>query len=753
MRSLAKKGHENSAPEVHKAKKKNPLGELVQRQVNPLWHRMATQATQDPVAGSSRFKAGNAIQAKVAVSHTTERLQRLCTECDEEMSELQPNPIQPKLAIGAADDTYEREADAVADTVMRTPVSAVHSTPARAIASNDTPDTWLQRQCAACESADMSSDIEPVQRTSDIATHSHRANGHLQAFMRSPGAGATLANAVRHRVEPVLGADLSGVRVHADQRAQDAARTIQAKAFTNRNNIYLGAGQSSDDVRLMAHESTHTVQQGAADQLVQRDATNQTITPAYASQLSSDELLREITAVNDLLSSTTATSLFEDTSRRNLEILWQEYFKRGTPEPRTPEQFQAGAPCYDRKTQPWTMVVDAHVHYEPFGGPSVPTPNLYDFFRRANVLFTSAYGIGQVLPASSGCTYYLDCPWVPVRPSMKNDFINAMNLRNFDTKGVHTIISRTFPDPAKPEEVLWRTALLDMHFPDTFKGMGEINVVKLALRENWHSPTPVSKIAEWAPFMKFLELRDMPIALHSDLGSDPLPLVDVGPKPQSPWPSGPRIDECKGHACHQDYGPRSQSPWTQVAPGLYDSLLRQIVVQAKQTEYLYLMEEVLRRYPQNKVVWMHMGLSKELVTIDPDFHIGILSRLLDKYPKLMLDISWKVLYENYFDPVKHPEKRKKYVEFFNAYPNRIITGTDFIADKKKKFEDYEKVVELNSDILKDLDNNAFRQIALGENYFRLYSLPYTAPDICADPMERDDVLKWTDKAVTGVSKK
>jgi hypothetical protein len=32
-----------------------------------------------------------------------------------------PSLIQPKLAIGEADDEYEREADRVADTIMRMP--------------------------------------------------------------------------------------------------------------------------------------------------------------------------------------------------------------------------------------------------------------------------------------------------------------------------------------------------------------------------------------------------------------------------------------------------------------------------------------------------------------------------------------------------------------------------------------------------------------------------------------------------------
>ena len=39
-------------------------------------------------------------------------------------------------------------------------------------------------------------------------------------------------------------------------------------------------------------------------------------------------------------------------------------------------------------------------------------------------------------------------------------------------------------------------------------------------------------------------------------------------------------------------------------------------------------------------------------------------------------------------------------------------------------------VEVKSDILKDLDDTAFRNIALGQNYFNLLALPYKAPTVC-----------------------
>jgi hypothetical protein len=64
------------------------------------------------------------------------------------------------------------------------------------------------------------------------------------------------------------GADLSGVRVHTDERAGESARAVNALAYTVGNNIVFGSGQYSPHTlsgkRLLAHELTHVMQQSRA---------------------------------------------------------------------------------------------------------------------------------------------------------------------------------------------------------------------------------------------------------------------------------------------------------------------------------------------------------------------------------------------------------------------------------------------------------------------------------------------------------
>ena len=329
------------------------------------------------------------------------------------------------------------------------------------------------------------------------------------------------------------------------------------------------------------------------------------------------------------------------------------------------------APCYDRSVQPQTAVVDTHLHFRPFGGPAVPFEETVSYLRETGVLFANISGIGQMLPTSSSCTYYLDCPGTPVAPTLKNDFANAADYIMNAPSDIHLTLSMTFPDLSQPESILPGMQLLDEEYPGAFTWMGEVNLVKQALFGNRRTPVPIAALTEWAAFMEALRDRDIPLAIHADLGND-----------------------------------------------------------ANPTQYLPVMQEVLRLYPDNTIVWVHMGLSRELVDMDASQHIQTMTSLLDRYPNLMLDIAWRVIDDAYFS---NPDKRALYVPFLNDYSERILPGTDFLASSDKDIDVYRTELEVTSGILRDLNDTAFRNIALGQNYFRLLDLDYTAPEVCANP--------------------
>ena len=330
-------------------------------------------------------------------------------------------------------------------------------------------------------------------------------------------------------------------------------------------------------------------------------------------------------------------------------------FAKSNPAPR----------CFDRKTEPYIGVADAHFHPRPFGGQAIEPTTLFQYFDKAGVRFVTYMGIGQSLDMKSDCTYYLNCPGVAARPSIKNDFVNAQEVKVYPHDNVHITLSMTFVDLAHPEDAVETIALYDREFPGMFAWMGEVNVMKQALLKNGFEPPTFESIDRWGPFMKVLRDRDIPLTVHADLGND-----------------------------------------------------------AEPTKFVPLMQHVLKTYPNNKIVWAHMGLSKELTKMNSKLHVAIMRKALDTYPNLMLDISWDVIYNAYY------QYGQDFIDLFNAYPTRILNGTDFVAAVDKPFEQYWKELEVTSRVNRRLNDEAFRQIALGENYFRLLNLDYVAPPVC-----------------------
>jgi hypothetical protein len=81
----------------------------------------------------------------------------------------------------------------------------------------------------------------------------------------SKGGGRPLPPDTREEMESGIGADLSGMRVHNDEKAAGMSKDLHAQAFTHQNDIYFNTGKydpgSTTGKRLLAHELTHVAQQ------------------------------------------------------------------------------------------------------------------------------------------------------------------------------------------------------------------------------------------------------------------------------------------------------------------------------------------------------------------------------------------------------------------------------------------------------------------------------------------------------------
>lgn len=76
--------------------------------------------------------------------------------------------------------------------------------------------------------------------------------------------GSGLPQALRRRIEDRLSVDLSGIRVHTGEEPARLCAALGARAFAHGRHIWLRSGAEMGDQRLLTHEVVHTIQQGAA---------------------------------------------------------------------------------------------------------------------------------------------------------------------------------------------------------------------------------------------------------------------------------------------------------------------------------------------------------------------------------------------------------------------------------------------------------------------------------------------------------
>lgn len=214
--------------------------------------------------------------------------------------------IQPSLKVGKPNDKYEHEAESVADKVMMMPstsatplmsaspggfqmkaaeeeevqmsplsagISMIHRSEEEEVQlSSEEEEVQLfaeQNKLRLSEDEEVklqSVDEESIQLFGgDGAKVSSQLSTQIQ---QSTGSGAALPQSIQQDMGQKIGADFSGVKVHIGPEAASMSSALGAQAFTHGNDIYFNEGkyqpESSQGKHILAHELTHTVQQGAA---------------------------------------------------------------------------------------------------------------------------------------------------------------------------------------------------------------------------------------------------------------------------------------------------------------------------------------------------------------------------------------------------------------------------------------------------------------------------------------------------------
>jgi hypothetical protein len=174
---------------------------------------------------------------------------------------------ESELEIGQPNDSFEQEADQVAEQVVNTTTA-----PSVRMMANETGDDKVQMMGNEDddESIQMmgNEEDEKVQMdtNSDAESGNRFASEDLtQNIQNTKGSGAQLPSETQQEIGGKMGADFSDVNVHTDDNAVEMNKELGAKAFTHGKDIYFNEGQynpnSQDGKRLLAHELTHTEQQ------------------------------------------------------------------------------------------------------------------------------------------------------------------------------------------------------------------------------------------------------------------------------------------------------------------------------------------------------------------------------------------------------------------------------------------------------------------------------------------------------------
>jgi hypothetical protein len=185
-----------------------------------------------------------------------------------------PNWIQAKLFVGQANDPLEHEADRVADLVTHGSLPGQGSTkthrtglnvqrqedeqPSTTSTSDDTDDNPIAAQI------EMLLEQEGIQ--TKAAGEANVTPGFETMLSATKGEGQAMPGPARAEMENAFGADFSGVRLHTDADAVQMNRQVGAYAFTHGQDIYFNEGcfdpSAMAGKHLLAHELTHTLQQG-----------------------------------------------------------------------------------------------------------------------------------------------------------------------------------------------------------------------------------------------------------------------------------------------------------------------------------------------------------------------------------------------------------------------------------------------------------------------------------------------------------
>ena len=251
------------------------------------------QSSSKPAAKHRSLSNGHQVQHKCAACETKEQattpepaypniqrqpifesdaddqqVQRKCSSC----GQLEGNVVQrsiefppiPKIDAGANPPMKEEQPAAAQEAPAEEKAEQKEEKSAKG-AGLDVPPPLTAPQANPPEVSLKAAGNNTAQQT---------PQGFETSLQQTKGSGQSLDRSTQQEMGQQFGKDFSGVRIHTGSYSERMNQSIGSKAFTNQNDIYFNKGQynpnTEDGKRLLAHELTHTIHQGATTNNIQR---------------------------------------------------------------------------------------------------------------------------------------------------------------------------------------------------------------------------------------------------------------------------------------------------------------------------------------------------------------------------------------------------------------------------------------------------------------------------------------------------
>ncbi len=171
--------------------------------------------------------------------------------------------IQTKPKVSHPLDSYEQQADRVADQILRNYEALATDIEEE----NDYRDKTLTTPLDELEDVDEGIELQTkLLNAEEKDLDEPDEHDDLETRLKAGRSGGTpLQSQVRKTMQSAFGVDFSKVRIHTDSVADNLSRSFGAIAFTSNTDIFFRIGRYDPYVesgrRLLAHELTHVVQQ------------------------------------------------------------------------------------------------------------------------------------------------------------------------------------------------------------------------------------------------------------------------------------------------------------------------------------------------------------------------------------------------------------------------------------------------------------------------------------------------------------